>query len=115
MTEPEPPFPTFVRAGYRKYRVEAWSPLAASDDGGRGKTLHSQLLIRIDRSYSPLEQAEILLHEVTHCALLVAARQEVKDPDEEWHCAALGFSLTQVMRDSPELRAWLAWAWAQET
>lgn len=110
----EPPFPVRVRIGYRPWRIEAWDPPAAQAHDALGECSFREQTIRVLRDLGPTKTANTLLHEILHAAFDLFGFDSVEGPSEEFLVGQTAGVLSQVMYTNPELRAWLAWAWAQE-
>lgn len=106
-------FPEKFRVGYRSYHIEDWSPRAAYSSGRYGEASHVEGVIRVDTSHGPVQSAETLLHEILH-AVSATNHANLFGHGEEAAVTGLSAGLTQVMRDNPAVRDWLAWAWTQE-
>jgi hypothetical protein len=98
--------PATIRVGYRDYDVLEISPLKSEAEGavGRHSAVVCQIELRTDTK--PVETADTLVHEVLHAAWSVAGLS-VKD-GEERIVTQLAHLLTQVIRDNPDLVAYLS-------
>lgn len=99
-----------IRIGYRDCKVEAWPTDDAIESGAFADYDAAQQLIRVRTDLPPQLTAECLLHEVIHAAYDVGCL-DVAD-SEERVVSVLGAQLSQVIRDNPDLIAYLQYALA---
>jgi hypothetical protein len=98
--------PASVRVGYRTLAVEAWAHEEADTAGecGRFDTENDRILI--DTAYGAATVAETLIHEVLHACYALGHVSE--QDSEERTVAILSTQLAQVIRDNPDLVAFLS-------
>lgn len=97
--------PNRVRVGPFDYTIEPWKGEAAAADGCRGD-FHPELLrIRISDGIKPQLQAETLLHEILHACWSVSGLGE--RAHEENAVQSLSMVLSDVLRDNPDVMAWI--------
>lgn len=87
-----------VRAGHRTYRIKPYSVMEAEDDKARAMTYVNQGLIRINPHTNPDEQAELVLHEITHA--LWDAHKMPEKATEEQVADFIGRAFAQLFRDN---------------
>lgn len=106
---PPPPIPDWIRVGPHTFEIRHDPDTARllRDDDSRGDTYTEALMIRLDDRNPSTVVAETLLHELMHAAWYVTALRAVENPDEEAVCQALAPVLLGILRDSPELVAYL--------
>ena len=97
--------PASIRVGYRDYAVEAWPPREASASERYAECDRVNQIIRVRDDLPEQLTAECLLHEVIHAAYDMACI-DIGD-SEERTVSALGNQLSQVIRDNPDLVAYL--------
>ena len=98
--------PATIKVGYRDYTVEAWEPITASANRRLGESDHFGLMIRVRADIPAQIKAEVLLHEILHCAWWVGAVED-KD-DEERTVSVVANVMSQVWRDNPEFVAFMS-------
>lgn len=113
-----PPFPTSIKVGWKRFRVQVWSPEVAAANHRYGECDHVEATIRVDLSKGPLQAAETLIHECLHAALDVGA-STAREPDaakydEESIVRFLASWTMTLFVDNPALAAYVAWATSQE-
>jgi hypothetical protein len=102
--------PSSIRVGYRDYDLVVVSPLNAEAEGAFGRHSSTACRIEVRTDTKPAETADTLIHETLHAVWNVAGLQ-AKD-SEERIVTSLAHQLTQVIRDNPELVAYLTAALA---
>jgi hypothetical protein len=107
-----PTLPSHVIVGYRTYRIEEWSPVAASGAGNFGEACHSSAMIRVRCDLDAAEVGNTLLHEILHCCWRDGAL--ANDDDQERVVTVLANQLMQVWRDNPAVVAFLSAAVGHE-
>lgn len=100
-------FPTKVKVGWRDYKILEWDLHAARSAECYGETRHIPGEIAIDRTHPVEQQAETLTHEILHVIFRQWSIQD--DIGEERTVGALSNGLASVIRDNPDV-----WAWIQE-
>lgn len=110
----EPPFPARVRVGYRPWRIEALGQRASHSRHAFGECSYPEQVLRVCTDLGPAKTANTLLHELLHATFDLVGFNDVAEPTEEFLVTSTANVLSQIMYANPELRAWLAWAWAQE-
>jgi hypothetical protein len=99
--------PAKVKVGYIDYKVEKWSHDQADASERYGETDRVRRIIRIDTDYAPQQSAETLLHEILHCVWGLWSISDLRKLDEEAVVHAVGKGLATVIRDNPEVFAWI--------
>jgi len=97
--------PARIKVGHLSYEV-ALTPAADMGDNNADVD-HEDLMIRINAALAPGAQAEKLVHEALHCcwdSWKIGPRW-----GEEKVVTALAPAMCAVIRDNPELVAWLQW------
>lgn len=107
-----PPMPTAIRVGPLVYEVSADSlaHLLVEHAAGKallGETNHQALTIMVSPNMAPLATQSTLLHEVLH-AVIATAAFPIDSDDEERLVRVLEAPLFALIRDNPELLAYLA-------
>ena len=102
--------PTVVRVGYRDYAIIEWDRKDAASSDRYGECDKANAIIRVSTDYGALKAANTLLHEVLHACFDVAAIEG--DDPEERTVTSLANVLAQVIRDNPDLVAYLTAALA---
>lgn len=107
--------PRTIDAGPWTYRVlcnkKHWKKIKADKRNCGGETDNGQLIIAIKPGYTLGTQRDILMHELMHvCANVVGGGLEHRTEGmeaEEWAATLLSPTLLAILRDNPELVAWL--------
>lgn len=94
-----------IRVGYRDYQVEAWPPREASANERYAECDRINQVIRVRDDLPPQFMAECLWHEVIHAAYDIGCLDSTDG--EERIVSVLGNQLSQVIRDNPDLIAYL--------
>lgn len=103
-----------MRVGYRPWRVEVLGPRSSHSRHAFGECSYPEQVLRVSTDLGPAKTCNSLLHEIMHATFDLSGYNEVVEPSEEFLVTSISNTLTQVMQANPELREWLAWAWAQE-
>lgn len=96
--------PKHVVVGPHRYKVVMVPDGVLVDGGAAGQCSRSVLVIAVDQGQKRSLIAETLLHELTH-ALLAAT--DLSDEEEERVARVLGPGLLMLLRDNPDLVAYL--------
>jgi cob(I)alamin adenosyltransferase len=97
--------PSSIKVGYRDFCVEEWAPSEAISSGRYGECDKANAVIRVTTIHGVDKAANTLIHEVLHACFDVAG---IADEDaEERTVTHLANALTQVIRDNPDLVAYL--------
>jgi hypothetical protein len=99
--------PAKVKVGYVDYKIETWAHDQADASERYGETDRVRRIIRIDTDYTPQQSAETLLHEILHTIWAMWNVSELRKLEEEAVVHALGKGLATVMRDNPDVLAWI--------
>ena len=107
-----PAMPAQVRVGPLVYDVacDSLALLVAEHSHKQallGQCDHKALAIMLSPDQAPLALKSTLLHEVLH-AVINTAGFEITDEDEERLVSVLEAPLLQLVRDNPDLIAWLS-------
>lgn len=101
--------PHHVRVGAHRYQVTTDS--AIGDRGANGETYRERCQVVMNPNLAPTMEREVLLHELLHAVWGAGALVSIDHPAsavEEQVCHALAPPLLQLLRDNPELLAYLA-------
>ncbi len=93
--------PRTIRVGPFDYTVKQWSGMASSNAGNWGLCDRCTLTILVAEGLHPMREAEVLLHEVLHAAYDTGHAGATEG--EEAMVSTLGYQLSQVIRDNPDL------------
>lgn len=108
-------FPENVRVGALDYKVKRWTPQAAENTRALGLCDRDTCTILIKEGMAPQKEAEVLIHEVFHAAWDGAGLNLDEYPSEERTVNGLGYTWLQVLRDNPELFAYVNSVFAGST
>ena len=99
--------PAAIKVGPFVYRVKDWDQRAANNSEAWGMCDKATHTILLDQSMGPQKMREVLLHEINH-AIYNAVGLNIHDEiSEERIVLAMTYQQLAVMRDNPDLVAWL--------
>jgi hypothetical protein len=104
---PELPLPTSVRIGPHVYTIREMSEVDYLKSGFMGSHLASQLEIEIYPKQPFRVKGEVLLHEILHGCYFMAGLRHDGPPNEERTVDGLGLQLFGVLRDNPDVLAYI--------
>lgn len=97
--------PTSLRVGYVDYAVEDWPAAQANSSERFAECDRMNLVIRLRTDLPKTMVAQLLLHETLHAAFDMG---DLNGADtEEKIVTVLSLQLSQIVRDNPELVAYL--------
>lgn len=94
------PIPETIRIGGVDYAVKQINDLRSGNTGLNGHILYNDCEIRLEQEMTPQIKHITIWHEVIHGILEHAG---ISDHEEKM-VIALGYGVTQVLRDNPYLR-----------
>lgn len=111
-------FPTHVKIGWKRFKIEVWDPVGAAREHMYGQCDHLASTIRVDTSHGPHQALETLIHECYHAAFDVGGISRVEGNDHRYTEEAVvsylaGWHMT-LMADNPHLLAYIVWTLEQE-
>lgn len=99
------PLPASIKIGWCDFRIDEWNPRDAASSNRYGETCRLTKVIRIDVSHGPRQTAVTFLHEILHAIYSVWTMN--KEDDEERIVTLSSEGLGTVMRDNPDVFAWI--------
>ncbi len=85
--------------------IEDWKPISAATNQKYGEFSSMEMLIRIDTSVDSIKVVDTLMHEINHAIYWAYG---IEDGDnEERTVSTLSTGLVQVIRDNPDLLAYI--------
>lgn len=107
---PDPPFPSSVKVGFLKYKIEDWDRKAAANAARYGETAHMECCIRIDMSFGSCKGAQTLIHELMHASMrLFGDALDRASMTEEAAVTSISNGIGTIWQDNPEVFRWIAW------
>lgn len=100
--------PATVRIGAFTWAIKDWEARAADNSRAYGMCDKGTHTILIQEGMRPQKEAEVLLHEVFHAIYDVSGLGLMDNMPEEPIVNMLGYHMLQVIRDNPNLMAYLA-------
>lgn len=105
-TPVRPAYPLSVRVGVFDFTVKPWDKRAADNTGAYGLCDKGSLTILIQQDMPIQQEAQILLHELFHACYFAGGLRDTEG-DEERLVAIMSFQVAGVVRDNPDLMAYL--------
>lgn len=105
--------PTTVRIGPHDYTIKQWGKMAADNDGSLGLCDKTTSTILVADYLSDQKACEVLIHECLHACYDVAGLHYGPGKgdatvEEERLVNGLAYAVTGVLRDNPQLLAYVA-------
>lgn len=97
--------PATLRVGPFDFRIESWSSREASAADRYGECDRFNNVIRVRDDLNGQRTAETMIHEILNAVWGTQAFEG--DQNEESIVTGISLGLAQVMRDNPEMIAWL--------
>lgn len=95
--------PTSVKIFGQKYKIR----YDYASEENYGVTDSQNNLIHMRNDMQNDKQIRVLMHELTHAVLAESLLSGRKRLTEEEVCDLVGFHITDMLRDNPEIVAWL--------
>lgn len=105
--------PTTVRIGQYDYTIKRWNKLAADNAGCYGLCDRGTQTILVAGGMTMQHEAHVVVHEIFHAAWDTGSLREANANDEEYSVAVLSNQWSQIIRDNPDLMAYLEQAYGR--
>lgn len=104
-----PSYPKTIRVGPFDWTIKEWDPRAANNTAAYGMCDNSTQTILVQTGLSLQWEQHVLLHELLHAMHTTGGLRELAHDSnlEEGTVAILAFQLLGLMRDNPDLMAYL--------
>lgn len=107
MAAAKTPLPTSVQVGPLTYRIKPWKNRPADNAQAWGMCDKKRTVILLHKGLSRQRKREVLLHEVMHACFDSSGLTMKDNCPEEMVVNDLTFPLLGVLRDNPDLVAYL--------
>lgn len=105
--------PKHVKIGAVSYTVKQVEDLKRDFDDGHGMrwlygyVSNQHVFIEVEKRQSRVSQRVALLHEIMHAILHKSGHYDVDETVEERLVQCLSFGVFELIKDNPDLKAWL--------
>jgi len=106
-----PSYPRTIRVGPFDWAIKPWDPRAAGNTAAYGMCDTGTLTILIQEGLTLQWEQHVLIHELFHAMHSTGAVRELAFDSnlEEGTVAIFAFQMLGLMRDNPDLMAYLQW------
>lgn len=113
VTATRPEMPATVRVGQYDYTIKPWGQRASNNTQAYGMCDRGTQVILIAKGLTVQHEAHVLVHEIFHAAYDTGSLRDGDANHEEFTVAVLSNQWSQIIRDNPDLMAYLEQAYGR--